>query len=161
MMSLNEILDNVKKSYIMLDLKANSKQEAISEMLIYAESNGLRINISKTIECMFKKENIISSGLGYGVAFPHLRTKEVQENELIFAISKLGINYYALDQKPVHLLTMFLTPIDKSDKYLQLLSLMTKISKLSMYTVLLLESKTQEEFKNKLSDMVKDIIGGK
>ena len=56
---------------------------------------------------------------------------------------------------------MFLNPIDKSDKYLQLLSLMTKISKLSMYTVLLLESKTQEEFKNKLSDMVKDIIGGK
>ena len=161
MMSLNEILDDIKKSYIILDLKANNKQEAISEMLIYAESNGLRINISKTIECMFKKENIISSGLGYGVAFPHLRTKEVQENELIFAISKQGINYYALDQKPVHLLTMFLTPIDKSDKYLQLLSLMTKISKLSIYTVLLLESKTQEEFKNKLSDMVKDIIGGK
>ena len=161
MMSLNEILDDIKKSYIILDLKANNKQEAISEMLIYAESNGLRINISKTIECMFKKENIISSGLGYGVAFPHLRTKEVQENELIFAISKPGINYYALDQKPVHLLTMFLTPIDESDKYLQLLSLMTKISKLSMYTVLLLESKTQEEFKNKLSDMVKDIIGGK
>lgn len=161
MMSLNEILDDIKKSYIILDLKANNKQEAISEMLIYAESNGLRINISKTIECMFKKEDIISSGLGYGVAFPHLRTKEVQENELIFAISKTGINYYALDQKPVHLLTMFLTPIDKSDKYLQLLSLMTKISKLSMYTVLLLESKTQEEFKNKLSDMVKDIIGGK
>ena len=148
----------IESSYILLNLKASNKEEAISEMLIYAESKGLRINIDKTINFMYKKEEIITSGLGYGVAFPHIRTSEVKEDKLIFALSKEGINYYALDKKPVHLLNMFLTPVGKSEKYLNLLSLFTKVSRLSMYTVLLLESENEEEFKNKLLSMVKDIM---
>lgn len=158
MISLNEVTKIIEDSYILLNLKAANKDEAISEMLIYAESKGLRINIDRTINFMYKKEEIITSGLGYGVAFPHVRTSEVEENKLIFAISKTGLNYYALDNKPVHLLTMFLTPISKNEKYLNLLSLFTKVSRLSMYTVLLLESRKEEEFKKKLITMVKDIM---
>ena len=158
MISLNEVSKIIESSYILLNLKASNKEEAISEMLIYAESNGLRINIDKTINFMYKKEEIITSGLGYGAAFPHIRTSEVKEDKLIFALSKEGINYYALDKKPVHLLNMFLTPVGKSEKYLNLLSLFTKVSRLSMYTVLLLESENEEEFKNKLLSMVKDIM---
>lgn len=158
MISLNEVEKVIENSYILLDLKAVNKNEAISEMLIYAESKGLRINIDKIINFMYKKEEIITSGLGYGVAFPHARTSEVEDDKLIFAISKKGLNYYALDQKPVHFLTMFLTPANKNEKYLNLLSLLTKISRLSMYTVLLLESNSDKEFKDKLYKMAKDIL---
>lgn len=158
MVSLNEVTKIIEGSYILLNLKAENKEEAISEMLIYAESKGLRINIDKTINFMYKKEEIITSGLGYGVAFPHVRTSEVEEDKLIFAVSKEGLNYYALDNKPVHLLAMFLTPAGKNEKYLNLLSIFTKVSRLSMYTVLLLESRKEEEFKNKLITMVKDIM---
>lgn len=161
MISLKEVANIIENSYILLNLKATNKEEAISEMLIYAEAKGLKINIDKTINFMYKKEDIITSGLGYGVAFPHVRTSEVEEDKLIFAISKEGLNYYALDKKPVHLLAMFLTPIGKSEKYLNLLSILTKVSRLSMYTVLLLESNNEEEFKNKLLTMVKDIMEGK
>lgn len=161
MISLNEVTKIIEGSYILLNLKAENKEEAISEMLIYAESKGLRINIDKTINFMYKKEEIITSGLGYGVAFPHVRTSEVEEDKLIFAVSKEGLNYYALDNKPVHLLAMFLTPAGKNEKYLNLLSIFTKVSRLSMYTVLLLESRKEEEFKNKLITMVKDIMEDK
>ena len=161
MVSLNEVTKIIEGSYILLNLKAENKEEAISEMLIYAESKGLRINIDKTINFMYKKEEIITSGLGYGVAFPHVRTSEVEEDKLIFAVSKEGLNYYALDNKPVHLLAMFLTPAGKNEKYLNLLSIFTKVSRLSMYTVLLLESRKEEEFKNKLITMVKDIMEDK
>ena len=53
---------------------------------------------------------------------------------------------------------MFLTPIGKNEKYLNLLSIFTKVSRFSMYAVLLLESKSEEEFKSKLYKMVKDIM---
>lgn len=161
MISLNEVSKYIDKSYVILDLKATNKDEAISEMLIYAESNGLRINIAQTIEAMYKKEDIISSGLGYGVAFPHVRTNEVEDNDIIFAISKKGLNYSSLDKKPVHLLIMFLTNKNSNDKYLNLLSLFTKISRMTMYPVVLLESKNIEEFKSKLKDISADTLGGK
>ena len=161
MISFNEVEKYIDNSYVILDLKASNKDEAISEMLIYSESKGLRINIAQTIESMYKKEDIISSGLGYGVAFPHVRTNEVEDNDLIFAVSKKGLNYSALDKKPVHLLTMFLTNKKSNDKYLGLLSLFTKISRMSMYSVVLLESKTEEEFKTKMKDISKDMLGVK
>ena len=55
MMSLNEILDDIKKSYIILDLKANNKQEAISEMLIYADTHKSAANNAiNTIDLVLK-----------------------------------------------------------------------------------------------------------
>ena len=97
MISFNEVEKYINNSYVILDLKAENKDEAISEMLIHSESNGLRINIAQIIEAMYKKEDIISSGLGYGVAFPHVRTNEVEDNDIIFGVSKKGLNYSALD----------------------------------------------------------------
>ena len=161
MISFNEVEKYINNSYVILDLKAENKDEAISEMLIHSESNGLRINIAQIIEAMYKKEDIISSGVGYGVAFPHVRTNEVEDNDIIFGVSKKGLNYSALDKKPVHLITMFLTNKNCSEKYLGLLSLFTKISRMTMYPVVLLESKTIEEFKTKMKDISKDMLGVK
>ncbi|MEI0491566.1 PTS sugar transporter subunit IIA [Brachyspira intermedia] len=161
MISLNDVEKYINNSYVILDLKADNKEEAISEMLIYSEANGLRINIAQIIESMYKKEDIISSGLGYGVAFPHVRTNQVEDNDIIFAVSKKGLNYSALDKKPVHLLTMFLTNKNSNEKYLGLLSLFTKISRMSMYPVVLLESKTIEEFKGKLIEISKEMLNTK
>lgn len=158
MISLNEIIKYIDNSYVILDLKASYKDEAIKEMIIYAKHNDIKINVEQTIEAIHKKEDIISSGLGYGVAFPHIRTNEVKDNIIIFGVSKKGLNYFSLDKKPVHLLIMFLTNKDSNDIYISLLSLFTKISRMSMYTVLLLESKTLEEFKNKLKNISEDIL---
>ena len=90
-----------------------------------------------------------------------MRTNEVEDNDLIFAVSRKGLNYSALDKKPVHLLTMFLTNKNSNEKYLGLLSLFTKISRMSMYPVILLESKTVDEFKSKLKDISKEMLGVK
>lgn len=147
----------IESSYVFLDLDSNTKDEAISEMLIKAESKGLRINIAEIIEAVYKKERILTSGLGYGVAFPHTPTDDVKEETIIFGVSKNGIDYSSLDKKPVHLLIMFLTPSISSEQYLSHLSMFTKISRLTMYIVLLIESKTEEEFKNKMVTLVDNL----
>ncbi|MDA1470228.1 hypothetical protein OGZ02_15735 [Brachyspira hyodysenteriae] len=40
MISFNEVEKYIDNSYVILDLKASDKNEAISEMLIYSESKG-------------------------------------------------------------------------------------------------------------------------
>lgn len=56
---------------------------------------------------------------------------------------------------------MFLTNKNSNEKYLGLLSLFTKISRMSMYPVILLESKTEEEFKTKMKNISKEMLGVK
>lgn len=161
MVSYKDLEQYINNSHVILDLKASDKDEAISEMLIYSEANGLRINISQIMKSMYKKEDIMSSGLGYGVAFPHVRTNQVEDNHIIFAVSRKGLNYSSIDDKPVHLLTMFLTNRNNDKKYLYLLSFFAQILKMTMYTVVLLESKSIDEFKIKLLNISKDILGVK
>lgn len=153
--NLKKIIDN---SYIFLDMQAHTKEEAISELLIRSEAEGLRINIANIITGIYKKESIVSSGLGYGVAFPHTPTDEVEEETIIFGVSRQGVDYESLDKHPAHLIIMFLTPAKKSnEEYLTHLSIFTKISKLSMYVILLMESKTKEEFRSKLFELIENI----
>ncbi len=145
------IKECVKKSYVFLNLRSKTKDEVISEMLIKAEESGLRINISAVLERIYKKEKILTSGLGYGVAFPHTATSEVSEETIIFGISKEGVDYNSIDKKPVYLLAMILNPSSETDVYLSHLSFLSKMSRLTMYVVLLIESKTEEEFKSQMA----------
>ncbi len=144
----------IEKSHVFLNLEAKTKEEAISEMLIKAEAKGLRVNINTILEKIYKKEKIMTSGLGYGVAFPHTATDEVEQETLIFGISKEGVDYSSLDKKPVHLLIMILNPKSDTEIYLSHLSIFTKISRLTMYIVLLIESQTEQEFKTKILDVI-------
>lgn len=160
MISVDELSSIMDRSYIIVDLKSINKSDAINEMLFYAKSNGLEINIEKIIDIINNKEAISSSGIGYGVAFPHVRTKELDKNKLIFAISRKGVDYNSKDKKPVHFLVMFLTALNQTENnnYLSFLALITRIARLSMYIVLLMESNTQEEFKNTFINIYRSIL---
>ncbi len=163
MISVNDLSVLLDNSYIIVDLKSKSKDGAINEMLNYAISNGLDINIENVISIINKKETIGNSGLGYGIAFPHIRTKDLEQNKIIFAISREGVDYGSRDNKPVHFIILFLTSLKPSEnnKYLSFLSLITRMSRLIMYTVLLIESKTKDEFRNKFFNIGKNILEDK
>lgn len=163
MISVNDLSVLLDNSYIIVDLKSKSKDSAINEMLNYAISNGLDINIENVISIINKKETIGNSGLGYGIAFPHIRTKDLEQNKIIFAISREGVDYGSRDNKPVHFIILFLTSLKPSEnnKYLSFLSLITRMSRLIMYTVLLIESKTKDEFRNKFFNIGKNILEDK
>ena len=111
MISVNDLSVLLDNSYIIVDLKSKSKDGAINEMLNYAISNGLDINIENVISIINKKETIGNSGLGYGIAFPHIRTKDLEQNKIIFAISREGVDYGSRDNKPVHFIILFLTSL--------------------------------------------------
>ena len=157
MEKIKSLRDIIKKSHVFLDLKATSKDEVISEMLIKSENDGLRVNITNIIQGINKKEEIITSGLGYGVAFPHVATKEVNEISLIFGISKNGIDYKSIDDKPVHFFCMILSPEERKSEYVACLSLLSKTLRMSMYPVVLSESKTEEEFKEKMINILENM----
>jgi len=144
----------IEKSHVFLDLKGVSKDEVISEMLIMAENNGLRVNITNIIQGINKKEKIITSGLGYGIAFPHVATSEVNEISSIFGISKKGIDYQSIDGKPVHFFCMILSPEDSKNEYVSYLSFLSKTLRMSMYAVVLSQSKTEEEFRKKMINIL-------
>jgi mannitol/fructose-specific phosphotransferase system IIA component (Ntr-type) len=116
------LLDYFEKDLFIPELAAASKAEALKEMVRrLAETGRIREN-DILLEMLHQRENLGSTGIGRGVAVPHGRSLAIPRLTVVFARSAAGIEFEAMDGKPVHLL--FLTvapPQERSNLYLPVL----------------------------------------
>ena len=73
-----------------------------------------------------KREMSMSTGLGFGIAIPHASTDLVSEVVEIVGRSKNGVDFAAIDGKPVHKVCLFLVPQGQFQKHLHLLANIAK-----------------------------------
>ncbi|MFQ5792425.1 MAG: PTS sugar transporter subunit IIA [Acidobacteriota bacterium] len=69
-----------------------------------------------------KRNGEATTGIGKGVAIPHGRTTATAEVRIAFGHSKEGIDFGAVDDRPVHLIFMVLAPpVEEDNRYLPIL----------------------------------------
>ena len=103
------------------ELQAQDRDGAIAELVGSLVKAG-RIGKSKQddlVAALVERESEASTGLGKGVAIPHVKHKSVKK--LVAAVGKCenGVDFAALDKQPVHLIIVMLSPADDPDKHLQ------------------------------------------
>ncbi|MDR3161313.1 MAG: PTS sugar transporter subunit IIA [Spirochaetaceae bacterium] len=104
---------------IKVGLEAEDKDEAFEEMVDHfcqASKSNARENI---LEALRIRESKMSTGIRKGIAIPHGKTNAVDRVHGVLGISKKGIDYDALDGKPVYLLFMMLAPQRDSEEHLR------------------------------------------
>lgn len=95
---------------IELDLKSTTIQEVIqeiSDLLANSEKVGSSEEVMKTL---LDREELASTGIGFGVALPHARSKSVRGLTIAFGRSEKGIDFAAIDHNPVHLFFAIVVP---------------------------------------------------
>jgi len=121
-----ELTNLIAKDVMILDLTATTKQEAIDEMIAQLVTKG-RINDSETFKAgILAREAQTTTGLGDGIAMPHAKNKAVVEPTILFAKSKKGIDYDALDGEPVDIFFMIAAPEGADDTHLAALGSLSK-----------------------------------
>ena len=77
-------------------------------------------------KAVFEREELISTGIGMGVAVPHAKLKEFKEFFIAVGIQqKKGIEWDAIDKAPVRFIFLIGGPQDRQSEYLQILSQLT------------------------------------
>ena len=72
---------------------------------------------------IFAREELMSTGIGFGVGVPHVRIDSVTDLVMAVAISKRPISgYSSLDNQPVHIVCMLAARSDQHAKYIRTLS---------------------------------------
>lgn len=74
---------------------------------------------------VLEREAVMSTGIGLGIAVPHAKVPGVREFVLAVGRSRQGIEFHALDGKPVHLVVLIAGPVDRQARYLQILASVT------------------------------------
>ncbi|GAA3022391.1 PTS fructose transporter subunit IIABC [Tetragenococcus solitarius] len=122
-MNINDLL--IKEAMIM-DLQATDKKSAIDEMVQKLYDIGRITDIDQFKDGILAREEETSTGLGDGIAMPHAKNNAVKEATVLFAKSKQGVDYEALDGQPTYLFFMIAAPEGADDTHLQALAALSR-----------------------------------
>jgi fructose-specific phosphotransferase system IIA component len=126
-----KITKALPRSQISIEFRAKDKKEAIQSLVEIMVEQG-RIPKEKREEvttALLEREELTSTGLGHGVALPHVKTNVVKEICIAFGRSAEGIDFDALDGNPVHFFFLILAPPNKTEEYLKTLSSISTLMK--------------------------------
>ena len=124
-MTLSNLLS---EGQIVPELKAGGRWEAISELvdLLVASNLVCREDRAAVMESIHQREQTMSTGIGLGIAIPHASSDKVSEVVAAFGRSKQGVDFQALDEKPVHFIVLFVVPKDQFQTHLRTLAAIAK-----------------------------------
>ena len=104
------------------DLKGTKKDEVLIEMVELLSTSPRVKDRDALLKAIFEREKIISTGIGIGVAVPHVKIPEISDFVIAIGRSTKGIDFNALDDKPVHLVVMICASDKQSGEYLKVLA---------------------------------------
>ena len=128
-------------------LKAKDRWQAIEELVdALIQSQSAQPQHREAILAVLKKrEQTISTGIGFGIGIPHATTDCVSEVIGAFGRSSTGIDFAALDNQPVHLVVLFLVPQGQLRKHLDTLSSIAKFLQDKKFREQLMQAKDAQE----------------
>jgi len=141
----------LKESNIKIPLIGVNKVEVMGEILECLVDSG---EIDKKIKSdimkeLGRRERIQSTGIGHGIAIPHIRTELVNNFVCALGIKKNeGVRFKSIDGEPVNIVFLFLSPERKTGEHLKLLSEISFILRKKENRETLMSLTTKEEVFN-------------
>jgi PTS system nitrogen regulatory IIA component len=108
-------------NHVLLDLDVGSKKRLFEQIGLLFE-NTRQIPRARVFDSLFDREKLGSTGLGYGVAIPHGRIRQLKEPACAFVRTAAPIPFESPDGAPVSLVFAMLVPEHATEAHLELLS---------------------------------------
>ena len=141
-MTLAELLD---ESLILLKERCSSKEELLEAMVDKLVQTGNVNNKKELLKIIMEREKVASTGFGRGVAIPHGISEAGSRVVIVFARVDRGVDFGALDGKPVHLVFLLVTPEKDITSYLTALAQLSRVLRKESFRKRLLHCQTAAE----------------
>ena len=141
-----KITDLLNEKSIMLQAKANSKNEAIDKLVDLMMENGNIKDKEEYKNVVLKREEEGTTGIGEGIAIPHGKTDAVTKPGLAAMVVPDGVDFASLDGSPAKLLFLIAAPDTKDNVHLDVLSRLSTLLMDTNFRQALYDAKTSEEF---------------
>ena len=96
-----------------------AKSKIINELVSILENDSRIGNRTKLVTDFINREKKATTGIGNGVALPHIRSLQAKDFMVAFARSAQGYDFESLDDEPVHLFFIMAAPPYDDSLYLK------------------------------------------
>ena len=121
----------IKKDIIFLNLKANSREEALDAIVDGMAAGGYVSDKAKYMAAIQEREKSGTTGIGFGVAIPHGKSEGVVSPCVAYARLATPVEWNSFDGKPVT--NIFLIGVPKANAGNEHLKILIALSKKLMH----------------------------
>lgn len=130
---------------IRVPLAAADKAGALRELTqLLADRAG--VAVEPLLAAVLEREQVLSTGIGHGIAIPHAKSPLVKELMLVSGSSPVGVPFDALDGEPVRLFFLLIGPDDAAGQHVKALSRIARLVRRESVRDALLSASTPEAF---------------
>ena len=129
------------------------KKEILKELVYLLNRSGKVVNKNKLLLDFFNREKKATTGIGQGIAIPHIRSMQAREFVIGFARSKSGYEFDSLDKKLVHLFFVMAAPPYDDNLYLKVFKALAEMLQFEHFIQKLLEVSTEYEVIRVIKEM--------
>ena len=145
----------VQRARLVPELQAQNKDGALKELIGLAQATGAFPDkaLKKIGKLLTDREAIGSTGLGNGVAVPHVKAEGIDQSALVVARCKAGLEWQAIDGRPVHILFMLVSPAGDPERHLACLRWISTLARSSDFRRFLLDAADESAMRELLVEM--------
>ncbi|MBF0467599.1 MAG: PTS sugar transporter subunit IIA [Desulfamplus sp.] len=140
-MKISDILD---KDSIIANLKSKDKKGVLEELAASISKN-TGTETKNIVKVLLEREQLGSTGIGGGIGIPHGKLADINSIVIGFGLSREGVDFDSLDNKPVHIFFLLITPANSTGIHLNVLAHISKLLKQSHFKNSLLKAESAEE----------------
>lgn len=138
---------------VWVDLKADTKQGIIEEMVGRLYAAGKINDRDAVLSAVMERESKMSTGMQNGVAIPHGKTDSVKSLVAAVGLNKSGVDFDSMDDEPATIFIMTISPTTRTGPHIQFLAEVSRLISQATEREKLLSAKTHSE--------IYDILTGK
>jgi mannitol/fructose-specific phosphotransferase system IIA component (Ntr-type) len=145
----------IESAVIVKALESPTKEGALAEMMeaMVAARRVAPKDAAPVSAQLREREALGTTGIGNGVAVPHVKSPHVSQLSLLVARSAKGIDYQAIDGKPVHTVFLIVAPVDQAEQHLKALRWVSTLARSADFRRFILSAKTDADMRDLLREM--------
>jgi mannitol/fructose-specific phosphotransferase system IIA component (Ntr-type) len=131
---------------IRVPLSGRTKEEILEELVQLAARGYDREAVESTLTAVREREQVLSTGIGGGVAIPHGKTPALDQLIVAAGIASTAVDFDALDGRPVRLFFLLVGPESASGAHVKTLSRISRLLRREPLRSALAASTNAEDF---------------
>ena len=142
-MLLSELLSAER---VKVPLGSRTKSDVLQELVELVTRERNDCDTASILSSVREREQVLSTGVGGGVAIPHGKTPHIDQLVLAAGVSPEPIDFDALDGKPVRLFFLLVGPESASGAHVKALSRISRLLRRESLRMDLLAARSGEDF---------------
>jgi len=126
-MPVLRLADYLRDDLVIFDLQQLDKGELMRSLAAEVAARLPNVDEALLLERLNEREEQQSTGIGHGLALPHAMLPGLERTVVVVGRADRGLDFAALDARPVDLFFLLLSPIGGTSEHLRVLARLARI----------------------------------